>query len=413
MLRTIDPQVAAAINAELERQNLQVELIASENFVSQAVLEAQGSVMTNKYAEGYPGKRYYGGCANVDIVENLARERAKKLFGCDHVNVQPHAGSQANMAAYFSVLKAGDPVMGLALNSGGHLTHGHPVNFSGSVFRSVQYGLDTETELIDYDRVLEIAHEHRPKLIVTGTTAYPRVIDFEKFRKICDEVGALLMVDIAHIAGLVATGLHPSPVPMAEIVTSTTHKTLRGPRAGMIMCKQEYAQAVDKAVFPMLQGGPLMHAIAAKAVAFEEALRPSFKTYCAQIIKNAHAMADVFLERGFRLVTGGTDNHLMVMDLQSKNLSGKEAEHLLEGINVTVNKNSVPNDPKPPMVTSGIRIGTPAMTTRGFKEQEMAQIAQYMSDVLDKPHDALLRESIRKKVIDLCKQFPLYKDLHH
>ncbi len=404
-LEKTDPQIASAIALEFQRQNEQVELIASENYVSKAVLEAQGSVMTNKYAEGYPGKRYYGGCLHVDSAEDLARLRAKQLFSCDHVNVQPHSGSQANMTVYMSALQPGDTILGMSLASGGHLTHGHPINFSGKIFRSVQYGLD-ETQHIDYDGMLEMARKERPKIIVAGASAYPRVIDFKKFRDVCDEVGALLMVDIAHIAGLVATGLHPSPFPHAEYVTTTTHKTLRGPRGGMVMCRQEFAQSIDKTVFPILQGGPLMHVIAAKAVAFQEALQPSFKVYCQQVIKNAQTMADVFLDRGYDLISGGTDNHLMLLDLSKKSISGKDAEKLLEEVNITVNKNSVPNDPRSPMVTSGIRIGTPAMTTRGLKEQEMGQVAQWICDVLDNPQDAHLREQRKKEVHTLCNKFP-------
>jgi len=408
-----DEEIACAINDEIARQNNQIELIASENFVSKAVLEAQGSVMTNKYAEGYPNKRYYGGCKYVDIAENLARDRAKKLFSCDHVNVQPHSGSQANMGVYFSTLKPGDTILGLSLTCGGHLTHGHPVNFSGRFFNVVQYGVNKETEMIDFDEVRKLALEHKPKLIITGASAYPRTIDFKQFREICDEIGAKLMVDIAHIAGLVATGLHPSPIPFSEYVTTTTHKTLRGPRGGMILCKEEFAKDIDKTIFPGIQGGPLMHVIAAKAVAFGEALRPKFKEYQRQIIKNAAALADGLMDQGFRLVSGGTDNHLMLVDLRNKNITGKEAEASLEEVNITVNKNTIPFDPASPFITSGIRIGTPAMTTRGFLEDEMRQIAIWISKVIERPKDDALKQKVKEEIMDLCQRFPLYQDIRH
>ncbi len=370
-----DPQVAEAILAEDRRQHSKIELIASENFVSDAVLQAMGSVLTNKYAEGYPGKRYYGGCECVDVAENLARDRAKELFGAEHANVQPHSGAQANMAVFFGFLKPGDTVMGMSLDNGGHLTHGSPVNMSGSYFHVVPYGVSETDHRIDYEQVEKIALECKPKLIVAGASAYPRIIDFERFGAIAKKVGAYLMVDMAHIAGLVAAGLHPSPIPYADFVTTTTHKTLRGPRGGMILCREEYAKQIDKAIFPGIQGGPLMHIIAAKAVALGEALKPEFKEYQKQILKNASALAEGLCAHGFTLVSGGTDNHLMLVDVRSKNVTGKEAEHMLDDIGITVNKNTIPNDPQSPFVTSGLRLGTPAVTTRGFREEDMREIA--------------------------------------
>lgn len=370
-----DPQVAQAILAEEKRQHSKIELIASENFVSDAVMQAMGSVLTNKYAEGYPGKRYYGGCECVDVVENLARDRAKELFGAEHANVQPHSGAQANMAVFFGFLKPGDTVMGMSLAHGGHLTHGSPVNMSGSYFNIVPYGVSDEDHRIDYDEVERIALECKPKLIVAGASAYPRIIDFERFGAIAKKVGAYLMVDMAHIAGLVAAGLHPSPVPYADFVTTTTHKTLRGPRGGMILCREEYAKQIDKAIFPGIQGGPLMHVIAAKAVALGEALAPEFKDYQKQILKNAAVLAEELQKYGFTLVSGGTDNHLMLVDVRGKNVTGKEAEHMLDEIGITANKNTIPNDPQSPFVTSGLRLGTPAVTSRGMKEDDMREIA--------------------------------------
>jgi glycine hydroxymethyltransferase len=408
ILEKIDPSVAQAILHETERQEYTLELIASENFVSEAVLEAQGSVMTNKYAEGYPGKRYYGGCHNVDIVENLAIERAKELFGADHVNVQPHSGSQANMAVYFSMLKPGDTILGMNLSHGGHLTHGSPVNFSGRFFNVISYGVSREAQTIDYDEVERLALEHKPKMIVVGASAYPRIIDFASFRTIADKVGAVVMVDMAHIAGLVATGLHPSPVPHAEFVTTTTHKTLRGPRGGMILCREEFAKILNSNIFPGIQGGPLMHVIAAKAVAFKEALTPEFKTYQEQIVKNARALADELMRRGFRLVSGGTDTHLMLVDLSDSELTGKLAEEALDKAGITVNKNTVPFETRSPFVTSGVRIGTPAATTHGLKEREMLEVAGFIADVLGNVNnDAKLLE-IKEKVSILMKRFPLY-----
>jgi glycine hydroxymethyltransferase len=407
-VRKVDPEIAKAIDSELERQQNNLEMIASENFTSRAVMEACGTVLTNKYAEGYPGKRYYGGCHYVDISENLAIERAKKLFGSDHANVQPHSGSQANIAAYMAFMKAGDHVMGLNLSHGGHLTHGSPVNASGILFNFSSYGVTKDTETIDFDALRKAAKEHKPKMIVTGATAYPRIIDFGKFREICDEVGAVLMVDIAHIAGLVATGYHPSPVPVSEVVTSTTHKTLRGPRAGLILCKAEYAKQVNKAVFPGTQGGPLEHVIAAKAICFKEAMKPEFKNYQAQIVKNAKALAEGLLKNGFRLVSGGTDNHLVLVDLRPKKITGKIAEKVMDEVGITVNKNTIPFDPEKPFVTSGIRIGTPALTTRGMKEKEMATIADLIGKVLSSAEDKQVKKEVAGKVKDLCKQFPLY-----
>ncbi|MDD2320047.1 MAG: serine hydroxymethyltransferase [Geobacteraceae bacterium] len=408
ILEKVDPQVAQAIRLETEREEYNLELIASENFVSEAVMEAQGSVMTNKYAEGYPGKRYYGGCSQVDVVENLAIERAKELFGAEHANVQPHSGSQANMAVYFSVLKPGDTILGMNLSHGGHLTHGSSANFSGKLFNVVSYGVSLETEVIDYDEVARLAREHRPKMIVVGASAYARTIDFAQFRKIADEVGAVIMVDMAHIAGLVAAGLHPSPVPHAEFVTTTTHKTLRGPRGGMILCRQEYAKVLNSNIFPGIQGGPLMHVIAAKAVAFKEALTPEFKAYQEQIVKNAKALADALTAQGFRLVSGGTDTHLMLVDLTDTGLTGKVAEEALDKAGITVNKNTIPNETRSPFVTSGIRIGTPAATTHGLKENEMVQVAGFIADALKNTENEAELLRIKGEVNTLMKKFPLY-----
>jgi glycine hydroxymethyltransferase len=407
-LEASDPEVYQAIAGERQRQNQAIELIASENFVSQAVLEAAGSVMTNKYAEGYPGRRYYGGCEFVDIAERLAIDRAKELFGAEHVNVQPHSGTQANMAVYFSCLEPGDTLMGMDLSSGGHLTHGHPLSYSGRDFEVVAYGVDRETEVIDYEEVSRMADEHQPKLIVCGASAYSRSIDFERFKSIADRVGALLMADIAHIAGLVAAGFHPSPLPHCDFVTTTTHKTLRGPRGGLVLCKEEFAKRVDRAVFPGIQGGPLMHIIAAKAVALREALGESFKVYQGQLIRNASAMADRLTEHGFRIVAGGTDNHLFLMDVSASGLTGKQAQIALEGAGITVNKNTIPYDPNPPLVASGIRIGTPAVTSREMKEPEMGAIADLIALVLQQPEDEGVREKVRAQVQDLCTRFPLY-----
>jgi glycine hydroxymethyltransferase len=408
VLETFDPEVAVAIRHETERQEYNLELIASENFVSPAVLEAQGSVLTNKYAEGYPGKRYYGGCYNVDIVENLAIDRAKELFGADHVNVQPHSGSQANMAVYFSVLKPGDTVLGMNLAHGGHLTHGSPVNFSGKLFNIVPYGVSKESQTIDYEECERLAVEHKPKMIVVGASAYPRIIDFEAFRRIADKVGAVVMVDMAHIAGLVAAGLHPSPVPYAEFVTTTTHKTLRGPRGGMILCREDYAKTLNSNIFPGIQGGPLMHVIAAKAVAFKEALTPEFKEYQKQIVKNAQALAAGLTKRGFKLTSGGTDNHLMLVDLSETELTGKVAEEALDKAGITVNKNGIPFDTRSPFITSGIRIGTPAATTHGLKEAEMEVVAALIADVLHNVNDMGKIVAVKREVNALMKKFPLY-----
>lgn len=408
IIQQIDPELAEAIAKEKGRQQRNIELIASENFVSEAVMAAQGSVLTNKYAEGYPGKRYYGGCEYVDVAEELARERAKELFGADHVNVQPHSGANANTAVYLAALKPGDTVLGMNLAHGGHLTHGSPVNISGIYFNFAAYGVDPETHLIDYDEVLRIAKETKPKMIVAGASAYPRKIDFAKFGEIAKEVGALLMVDMAHIAGLVAVGLHDNPVPHADFVTTTTHKTLRGPRGGMILCTQEWAAKVDKAVFPGSQGGPLMHVIAAKAVSFKEALAPSFKNYQEQIVKNATALAKALQEKGFDLVSGGTDNHLMLVDLRSKGITGKVAEKRLDEVHLTVNKNSIPFDPESPFVTSGIRIGTPAATTRGMDEASMVQIAEAIDLALSYGEDEEKFAQARAIVAQLTKAFPLY-----
>jgi glycine hydroxymethyltransferase len=406
-----DPEVAEAIEQEEKRQKYKIELIASENFVSRAVMAAQGSVLTNKYAEGYPAKRYYGGCEYVDIVEDLARERVKKIFGADHANVQPHSGAQANTAVYFAVLKPGDTVLGMNLTHGGHLTHGSPVNISGMYFNFVPYGVDPETEQLDYEHVRRLAHEHHPKLIVAGASAYPRIIDFARLREIADEAGALFMVDMAHIAGLVAAGLHPSPIPYAQIVTSTTHKTLRGPRGGLILCQSEYAQKIDKAIFPGIQGGPLMHVIAAKAVAFGEALQPEFILYQQRTVENAKALAKSLSNKGFRLVSGGTDNHLMLIDVQPKDLTGKDAERILDEVGITVNKNTIPFDKASPFVTSGIRIGTPAVTTRGMTPEAMERIATAIDLALTSRNDTNGKlAEVRRIVEALCDDFPLYSN---
>lgn len=408
ILKQQDEQVFQAIQQELGRQRSKIELIASENFVSEAVLEAQGSVLTNKYAEGYPGRRYYGGCEYVDIVEDLARERAKKIFGAEHANVQPHSGAQANMAVYFSVLKPGDTVLGMNLSHGGHLTHGSPVNFSGIHYNFVEYGVDPVTHRINYDDVLDKARTHKPKMIVAGASAYPRIIDFKRFREIADEVGAYLMVDMAHIAGLVAAGLHPNPVPYADFVTTTTHKTLRGPRGGMILCKKEYAKIIDKAVFPGIQGGPLMHVIAAKAVALGEALQDSFKEYAKNIVKNAKRLAEGLKKEGLNLVSDGTDNHLLLVDVRPLGLTGKIAEEVLDEVGITVNKNTIPFDPEKPSVTSGIRIGTAAVTTRGFGEEEMDEIASIIGFTLKNHDNKEKLEEAKKRVEALTTKFPLY-----
>ena len=404
-----DSQVFEAITKEFERQNSHIELIASENFVSKAVMEAQGSVLTNKYAEGYPHRRYYGGCEFVDIVEDLARDRIKTLFGAEHVNVQPHSGSQANMAVYRVALKPGDTVLGMNLSHGGHLTHGSPVNFSGVDYNFVAYGVDKETEQIDYDVVRELAKEHKPALIIAGASAYSRIIDFETFKSIADEVGAKLMVDMAHIAGLVAAGLHPNPVPYADFVTTTTHKTLRGPRGGMIICKEEYAKAIDKMIFPGIQGGPLMHVIAAKAVAFGEALTDEFKQYQQQVVRNAKALAEALTEKGLRIVSGGTDNHVMSIDVTSFNITGKVAERALDDVGITTNKNTIPFDKESPFVTSGIRIGTPAVTTRGFNEADMKEIAHIIADVLANPEDEAAKSDAKARVKAITDKYPLYQ----
>lgn len=404
-----DPQVQEVINKELERQGNNIELIASENFVSPAVLEAQGSILTNKYAEGYPAKRYYGGCEHVDVVENLARDRAKEIFGAEHANVQPHSGSQANMAVYFAVLEHGDKVLGMDLNHGGHLTHGSPVNFSGKLFNFVSYGVQKDTEVIDYDEVMEIAKKEQPKMIVAGGSAYARTIDFKKFREIADEVGAYLLVDMAHIAGLVAVGLHPNPVPHAHFVTSTTHKTLRGPRGGLILTTSEYAKAIDKTIFPGIQGGPLMHVIAAKAIAFGEALQPGFKEYQERVIDNAKALGSSLTEGGLRIVSGGTDNHLVLVDVKSFGLTGKAAEAALDEIGITVNKNTIPFDEASPFVTSGVRLGTPAMTTRGFTTEDMKEVGNIIVDTLTRLKNEESMDGLYDKVIKLTGKYPLYK----
>jgi len=407
IIKKVDPQAAEAIKLEIERQNSHLELIASENFTSMAVMAAQGTALTNKYAEGYPGRRYYGGCQYVDMVEDLARDRLKQLFGADHANVQPHSGAQANMAVYFAVLEPGDKVLGMNLAHGGHLTHGSKVNMSGKYYEFHGYEVHPETEQIDYDALAELAVKVKPKLIVAGASAYPRTIHFAKIKAIADEVGAMFMVDMAHIAGLVAAGLHPNPVPYADFVTSTTHKTLRGPRGGLILCKEEYAKAIDKAVFPGIQGGPLMHVIAAKAVAFQEALQPQFKEYQTQVVKNASALAAALADEGFRIVSGGTDNHMMLVDLRPKNLTGKEAEETLDEFKITLNKNAIPNDPQPPTITSGVRIGSPAVTTRGLKEEDMKTVAWCISKALTGSDSE--KAKAREKVAALCKKYPLYK----
>ncbi|MDD5097429.1 MAG: serine hydroxymethyltransferase [Candidatus Omnitrophica bacterium] len=410
-LKETDPQVYAAIRQELKRQEENLELIASENFASLAVLEAQGSVLTNKYAEGYPGKRWYGGCENVDIVESLAIERAKEIFGAEHVNVQPHSGSQANMAVYFAAINPGDTVLAMDLAAGGHLTHGHPHNFSGRFYKMVGYGVDKKTESLNYDLIQELATTHKPKMILAGASAYPRIIDFKRFRQIADSVGAYLFVDMAHIAGLVAAGIHPSPVPYAEFVTSTTHKTLRGPRGGFILCKKEFAKKIDSQIFPGIQGGPLMHVIAAKAVAFAEAMTPEFKQYQIQLTKNAKELASALEKKGFRIVSGGTDTHLMLVDLNPKNVTGADASRILGEVNITVNKNMIPFDEKSPTVTSGIRLGTPAVSTRKMKEREMQIIAGLINDALTSQGDLTKLAKIKQETITLAKKFPLYSEL--
>jgi glycine hydroxymethyltransferase len=407
-LQELDPEIHAAIQNEQRRQSTGLELIASENFTYRAVLEATGSVFTNKYAEGYPGRRYYGGCEFVDIVENLAIERARKLFGAEHVNVQPHSGSQANMAVYLTVLKPGDTILGMNLSHGGHLTHGHPLNFSGKYYRIVPYGVRKDSEVIDYDELARLAHEHKPKLIVVGASAYPRTIEFERIASVARETGAMMMVDIAHIAGLVAAGEHPSPVPFAEFVTSTTHKTLRGPRSGMVMCRESFAKDLNRSVFPEMQGGPLVHVIAAKAVCFKEAATEDFRTYVRQIVKNAKTLAKKLASRKFRIVSGGTDTHLMLVDVFSKGINGKQAEEALDRAGITVNKNAIPFDQNPPLTPSGIRIGTPALTTRGMKEPEMEAIGDWIADVLDNIKEASVQQRVRSEVERLCEKFPLY-----
>jgi glycine hydroxymethyltransferase len=409
-LDEVDPEVAAAIDHETRRQHEGLELIASENFVSEAVLEAMGSVFTNKYAEGYPGRRYYGGCEYADVVENLARDRAKRLFGAEHANVQPHSGSQANMEAYAAVLQPGDTILGLNLAHGGHLTHGHHLNFSGKTYKVIAYGVTKETETIDYDDLGRLAEKERPKLIIGGGSAYPRIIDFARMRQIADRVGALYLVDMAHFAGLVAGGVHPSPVPHAHIVTSTTHKTLRGPRAGMILSKQEFAAAIDKVVFPGMQGGPLVHIIAAKAVCFHEALRPEFRGYARQVVLNAKALAETLAGEGLRIISGGTDTHLMLVDVFSKGILGSEAEKVLGEAGITVNKNAIPFDTNPPLKPSGIRIGTPALTTRGMKERELRQVGRWIAEALNNRSDAGLLLKIRRQVLELADGFPLYAE---
>ena len=410
-LKRTDPEIFDAIYLELRRQADGLELIASENYTSLAILAAAGSIMTNKYAEGYPRKRYYGGCQFVDIAEDLARDRAKALFGAEHANVQPHSGSQANMAVYFAAIQPGDTILGLKLSHGGHLTHGHPVNFSGKLYNIVQYGVDKETEMLNYDEIRKLALEHRPKLIMTGASAYPRFWDFKKFREIADEVGAILVADMAHFAGLVAAGIHPSPVPYCDFVTTTTHKTLRGPRAGLILSKAKYAKDLDKAVMPGMQGGPLMHIIAAKAVALKEAMTSEFKQYQQQIVKNAQAMAEEFTKLGVRLVSGGTDNHLMLLDVRSLDVTGKQAEQGLGKAEITVNRNTIPFDPQKPFIASGVRLGTPAITTRGMKEDEMREIARLIYKVLTNIDDEQVIADVKNKVMELCKAFPLYPEI--
>jgi glycine hydroxymethyltransferase len=407
-LAEVDPQIADAIRLETQRQNDTLELIASENHVSKAVLTAMGSVFTNKYAEGYPGKRYYGGCGPTDIVENIAIERAKKLFGAEHANVQPHSGSQANMAVYFAMLKPGDTIMGMDLSHGGHLTHGHPLSYSGRDFKVVAYHVRKEDERIDYDEMERLADEHKPRMIICGASAYSRVIDFKRIREICDRAGSLMMADIAHIAGLVVAGLHPSPVPYADFVTTTTHKTLRGPRAGLVLCKEQYAKDLDRALFPGVQGGPLVHIIAAKAVGFAEAMTPEFKEYQAQIIRNAKALAQAVADEGFRIVSGGTDNHVFMTDVFVKGITGKDGQNFLEAANITVNKNTIPFDTQKPMIASGLRIGTPAVTTRGLREPEMKTIARLIARVLDSKGDAAVTQQVKKDVKELCDRYPIY-----
>ena len=410
-LKTVDPEIQKAIDQELSRQRGKLEMIASENIVSTAVMQAQGSILTNKYAEGYPGKRYYGGCEYVDIVEQLAIDRAKKLFGAEYANVQPHSGAQANTAVYFALLQPGDTILGMNLTDGGHLTHGSPVNISGKYFKIIPYGVDKETERIDYDELERLAKEHQPKLIVGGASAYSRVIDFERMAQIAKSVGAYFMVDMAHIAGLVAAGLHPSPVPYADVVTTTTHKTLRGPRGGLILCRDaEFGKQFNKAIFPGIQGGPLMHVIAAKAVAFKEALSDEFKVYQQQVLDNAKALADELVKKGFRIVSGGTDNHLMLVDLRSKNITGKEAQFLLDEIGITANRNTIPFEPLSPFVTSGIRLGTPALTTRGLKEDDIREVADIIADVIGNREDGAVIETAKAKVQAICKKFPLYEE---
>ena len=410
-LKTVDPEIQKAIDQELSRQREKLEMIASENIVSTAVMQAQGSILTNKYAEGYPGKRYYGGCEYVDIVEQLAIDRAKKLFGAEYANVQPHSGAQANTAVYFALLQPGDTILGMNLTDGGHLTHGSPVNISGKYFKIIPYGVDKETERIDYDELERLAKEHQPKLIVGGASAYSRIIDFERMAQIAKSVGAYFMVDMAHIAGLVAAGLHPSPVPYADVVTTTTHKTLRGPRGGLILCRDaEFGKQFNKAIFPGIQGGPLMHVIAAKAVAFKEALSDEFKVYQQQVLDNAKALADELVKKGFRIVSGGTDNHLMLVDLRSKNITGKEAQFLLDEIGITANRNTIPFEPLSPFVTSGIRLGTPALTTRGLKEEDIREVADIIADVIENREDSAVIEEAKAKVQAICKKFPLYEE---
>ena len=410
-LKTVDPEIQKAIDQELSRQREKLEMIASENIVSTAVMQAQGSILTNKYAEGYPGKRYYGGCEYVDIVEQLAIDRAKKLFGAEYANVQPHSGAQANTAVYFALLEPGDTILGMNLTDGGHLTHGSPVNISGKYFKIIPYGVDKETERIDYDELERLAKEHQPKLIVGGASAYSRVIDFERMAQIAKSVGAYLMIDMAHIAGLVAAGLHPSPVPYADVVTTTTHKTLRGPRGGLILCRDaEFGKQFNKAIFPGIQGGPLMHVVAAKAVAFKEALSDEFKVYQQQVLDNAKVLADELVKKGFRIVSGGTDNHLMLVDLRSKNITGKEAQFLLDEIGITANRNTIPFEPLSPFVTSGIRLGTPALTTRGLKEDDIREVADIIADVIENREDSAVIEAAKAKVQAICKKFPLYEE---
>jgi glycine hydroxymethyltransferase len=410
-LDVVDTEIQEAINKELSRQRDKLEMIASENIVSKAVMQAQGSVLTNKYAEGYPGKRYYGGCEYVDVVEQLAIDRAKKLFGAEYANVQPHSGAQANTAVYFALLQPGDTILGMNLTDGGHLTHGSPVNISGKYFKIIPYGVDKETERIDYDELERLAKEHQPKLIVGGASAYSRVIDFERMAQIAKSVGAYLMIDMAHIAGLVAAGLHPSPVPYADVVTTTTHKTLRGPRGGLILCRDaEFGKQFNKAIFPGIQGGPLMHVIAAKAVAFKEALSDEFKVYQQQVLDNAKALADELVKKGFRIVSSGTDNHLMLVDLRSKNITGKEAQFLLDEIGITANRNTIPFEPLSPFVTSGIRLGTPALTTRGLKEDDIREVADIIADVIENREDGAVIETAKAKVQAICKKFPLYEE---